>query len=49
MTKDTSHKATTNRLDTLTTHGQRAVAARSLYIRRARLTPFAAARVVEVR
>lgn len=37
------------RLDTLRTHAQRAVAARSLYIRRARLTQFAAAMIVEVR
>lgn len=47
MTTDKSNRQLT-RLDALNFE-QRAVAARSLYIRRARLTPFAAARIVEVR
>ena len=47
MTTDKSNRQLT-RLDTLNFE-QRKTSARSLYIRRARLTPFAAARIVEVR
>lgn len=47
MTTDKTQRQLT-RLDALNFE-QRKVAARSLFIRRARLTPFAAAMVVEVR
>lgn len=47
MTIDKSNRQL-NRLDTLN-HAQRAVAARSIFIRRARLTSWAASKIVEVR
>lgn len=47
MTTDKSNRQLT-RLDALNFE-QLKTAARSLFIRRARLTPFAAARIVEVR